>query len=139
MKHRQEPDELPRIKNQLNAHLFPKKYERNNLPSETKPNMSMTILQMIERHRRGLPIDAPVETPLYQGEELVADISSMDLIDRQAYIDSVADQLVEVRTKIQADLKTKKEKDAAAKFEAAVQAAIKKLKPTSTSSAENEA
>lgn len=101
--------ELPRIKTPLNAHLYPKTGEQNNMPSETVPNQSMTVLQMIQRHRQGLPIDES-KGALYQGDELMPDISNMDLIDRHAYIDSVADALVEVKNKIAANAKSEEQK-----------------------------
>lgn len=107
---------LPPVKNQRNAHLYPKDYEKNNQPSQTKPGQSMSILEMVQRHRKGLPIDQ-AKGALYQGEELIPDISNMDLIDRQAYMDSVADALVEVKAKLQEEAKTNKEKEILAKVD----------------------
>jgi len=123
---KQERDELPRIKTPLNAHLFPKDYEQNREPSQTTPGMSMTVLEMIRRHRSGLPIDQS-KGALYQGDELIPDISNMDLVDRHAYMDSVADALVEVKARLEADAKTKKQKEFLDQVDAAVREKLAQL------------
>lgn len=100
----------PQIKTQFSAHLYPNDHEVNLEKSKTVPNQTMTILQMIQRHRKGLPIDES-KGALYQGDELVPDISKMDLVDRQNYIDSVADALVEVRARLEEQVKTNQQKE----------------------------
>lgn len=94
-------------------------YEINREPSATVPGQTMTIQEMVARHRKGLPIDES-KGALYQGEDLIPDISEMDLVDRQAYMDSVADALVEVKARIQDSVKTKKEQEFLDKIDAAV-------------------
>lgn len=103
----------PIIKTPHTAKYFPKDHEVNNEPSRTVPNQSMTILEMVKRHQQGLPIEGSKGIPLYSGEELIPDLSGMDLADKQEYIDSVADHLVEVRARIDA---AKKEAAEAAKL-----------------------
>lgn len=105
---------LPRYKTQANAHLFPSDNEVNKEPSKTVPNQTLTIAEMVKRHRSGRPIEGSSTTPVYSGEELLPDLSKMDLIDKHAYIDSVADHLVEVRARIE---KAKKESSDKAKIE----------------------
>jgi|SRR5882724_3121103 len=118
---------LPRIKHQLNAVDFPKSYEVNKEPSKTVPGLAMTIQDMIARHRKGLPIDES-RGALYQGDEFHPDFDRMDLIDRAAYIDSVADALVEVRTRVSAFAKTKAEKEMVDRIDAGVRERLAKLK-----------
>lgn len=107
---------LPIIKHQLTARYYPKDYEVNTHPSEARPGQSMTIKEMVERHRRGLPLTES-KGALYQGEELFPDLSQMDEIDKAAYMDSVADALVDLRAKIDLEAKTKQEKDLVAKID----------------------
>lgn len=121
---------LPRIKTQLTAQSYPKQYEQNHGKSLTVPNQSMTIKEMVARHRKGLPIDES-RGALYQGDELVADISQMDLIDRQQYIDSVADALVEVKERLREAAKSKSEKELIDRVEFEVQKRIKELQQNS--------
>lgn len=100
----------PIIKTQYTAKYYPKDHEHQTEKSLTVPNQSMTILEMVKRHQKGLPVDGGRQTPIYNGEDLIPDLNNMDLADREAYIDSVADHLVEVRARIQAA-----EKEAASK------------------------
>ncbi|AXH74465.1 MAG: hypothetical protein [Microviridae sp.] len=106
---KQEKDELPRIKTQMNAHLFEKVYEKNAGMSMTIPDQHLTVAEMVRRHRQGLPIDQS-KGAQYLGGEPVPNINEMDLVDRQAYIDQVADALVDVRARIDMRAKTAKEK-----------------------------
>lgn len=117
----------PRIKTWMQADLFPKVHEKNNEPSKTVPGLSMTILEMVKRHRQGLPIDES-KGALYQGgEEPLPDLSKMDLVDRAAYMDSVADALVEVKSRLAATAKSKAEKEFLDKVDAAVREKLSKL------------
>lgn len=119
---------LPRIKTPLNAHLYPHDHEKNEQPSMTVPNQSMTVLEMIQRHRKGLPIDQS-RGALYQGEELIPDISNMDLVDRHAYMDSVADALVEVKNRIKANAKSEEEKAFVARVEEEITRRLANITP----------
>lgn len=116
----------PSVWTQLTSRHRDKKPEMNYLPSKTVPGQSMTIQEMVKRHRQGLPIDES-KGALYQGEELLPDISNMDLVDRQAYMDSVADALVEVKARIQASAKTTKEKEILDRIDVAVREKLKEL------------
>lgn len=101
----------PKIKTQLSQMTFPElDAEVNNEPSKTVPGLSMTILEMVKRHQAGQPIDQS-KGPIYrEGDEVIPDISQMDLVDRHAYMDSVADALVEVRERIAASAKNDEER-----------------------------
>lgn len=108
----------------LNARKREKDYEKNTGVSDTIPGQTMTIQEMVARHRKGLPIDQS-RGALYQGEELMPDIDKMDLVDRQAYMDSVADALVEVKARIQESVKTKREQEIIDKIDSAVRERLK--------------
>lgn len=113
-------EQLPKIKTQLSAYLYEKDWERNLEPSKTVEGQTMTVLEMVQRHRKGLPIDQN-KGALYQGEELLPNLDDMDEIDKAAYMDSVADYLVEVRARIDESAKTEEQK----RFMAAVDAKVR--------------
>lgn len=111
----------PRYKNTGNAQLFPSKGEVNNEPSKTIPDQTMTISEMIERHSKGLPIDGG-KVPIYNGEDYpFKDTTNMDLAERQEYLESLADELVDLRRKIDADKAEKTEQQRIQELENAVQ------------------
>lgn len=128
--------QLPFVHTQMTAMKREKQYEKNSEPSMTVPGQTMTVAEMVERHRRGLPIDKS-KGALYQGDELLPNIDNMDLIDRQAYMDSVADALVEVKARIQETVKDKKEQAVLDRIDQAVREKLAEIsKPKSISDAE---
>lgn len=100
---------LPRIRRQRTAHLDEMPTETNTEPSMTVPNMSMTVLQMLDRHRKGMPITG--RQGVFTGDQELPDLDTMDLVDRNDFMDSVAAALVEVKARIAATVKTKEEKE----------------------------
>lgn len=118
---------LPKVKTQLTAPLYEKRHERNNGKSMTVPNQAMSVLEMLKRHRQGLPLDQARGALFHEGDEPVRNLDHMDLVDRQAYMDSVADALVEVRARLQAQMKTKAEKEFMDKVDAAVRERLAKM------------
>lgn len=124
-----EQGEIPFIKTQLNYHSVEQKHETTSLPSTTVPNQSMSIQEIVKRYRAGMPVDVPAGTPLYTGDgEPLANMDHLDLVDRQAYIDSVADTLVSLKQKIEAEAKTAKEKEFVKKVEEEVQRKLAELR-----------
>lgn len=125
---KQETGEIPVIHTALTANKRPKVYEKNKLPSMTIPGQSMTIQEMVARHRKGLPIDQS-KGALYQDEreDPLKNLDHMDLIDRQAYIDSVADKLVEVRDRLDKEAKNKEQKAFLKKVDEAMREELKKI------------
>lgn len=103
-------------------------WEKTNLSSRTVPGMSMTIDEMIARHQKGLPIDESKGSLYREGEEPLQNLEHMDLVDRQAYIDSVADTLVEVRARIEANAKTKAERQFVDKVDLAVKQQLAEMR-----------
>lgn len=101
----------PKAWTQLEVPWREKDHEKNDQVSKTKPGMTMTIKEMIERHRKGLPIDQTKsgKQMFVEGDEPLQNMDHMDLVDKQNYIDSVADALVEVRTRLEESAKTNKE------------------------------
>lgn len=137
MKHevnKQTGELLPRIRTQLTYGAYAKVYEKNDMPSQTVPNMAMTVREMVDRYRRGLPVDGPAN-PQFNGEDLIPNLDDLDPIDRAAYVEMVADQFADLKAKIAAEAKTKAEKEFIAKVDAAVKEKLEALnKPNSEAS-----
>lgn len=102
--------QLGRYRSQADAYLYDPIVEKNMLPGMTVPGQSMTVQEMVRRHKAGLPIDQK-KGVLFSGEELIPDLNDMDLVDRAAYMDAVADQLIEVRARIAEATKSKEQKE----------------------------
>jgi len=94
--------------------------------SLTIPNQSMTVLQMVQRYQKGLPIDGQA-FPLYQGEDALPDISHLDLADQQQIVEAYAEQLADIKNRLQTKAKTEAEKKQLDMVNSLVQAELKKL------------
>lgn len=68
------------FKTPWNKHEFPKdKGEVNTMPSQTVPDQTMSLKELLERYARGLPIDGD-NFPVYNGDdEYLPDLKKMDL------------------------------------------------------------
>lgn len=111
--------------------------EKNTKPSETQPNQSMSLKQIVDRHRRGLPVTGAKREGKFtydpKNPDLppVADMMAMDPIDRAEIIEQVAEHLVEVKAKIAAEAKTAKQKEFLAEVEKAVQEKLAEMNKSS--------
>lgn len=77
--------QLSRIKNTTNAANYPIRGEINLKPSETIPDQTMTVKELIERYQKGLPLGNTQKVPMYVGEEDPfdgIDPRSLDLSER---------------------------------------------------------
>jgi len=115
-----------KFKHNYNAEEFPARPERNSGEVVTQPDMAMTVQEMLERHKRGLPVEAG-KVPIWMGEEELPDLSKMDLVDRQAFVEMVADKLADIKEKIRQADELKKQKAEADRFEMEVQKRLKAL------------
>ena len=92
-----------KIKSMLNAHEFPKKYEQNNKPSMTVPDQALSIREILSRFARGIPVEQQV--PIYEDvettEDYLPDLKTLDLADRQQYLEMVKEELNHLRSKAQ--------------------------------------
>lgn len=87
-----------------NSKEFPKRYERPTKPSETVPDMSMSVSQILDRHQKGYPIPAgrvPVWMhPDAEEDDLSSiDMRSLDLAERQEIRESLAKELADLEAK----------------------------------------
>lgn len=80
------------VKNSLNAHCFPKQYEKNSGKSKTIPDQSLTVKQIMDRFARGLPING-IKVPIYDPEDTLPDPAHMDLAERQEMMEHAAREI----------------------------------------------
>lgn len=89
-----------KFKTQYNAHLFPKNYEENNLPSATIPDQSLSVKDILQRYANGLPLGG-AKVPVYNGEDYIPDLDRLDLAERAALIESNAQRILEMQKDLQ--------------------------------------
>ena len=98
-----------KIKHYLNRDEFPKNYKTFTMPSETVPDQTMSMRQILDRYARGLPLDA--KTPIWDEnaheDSFMPDPRTLDLAERQELADSAKAELSAIKSKI-ADKKAKK-------------------------------
>lgn len=75
--------------------------EKNNLPSKTVPDQTMSLRELIKRFAQGLPINA-AKVPLYDDDPENNDLpdpSRLDLAEREELALQYADELQGLREK----------------------------------------
>lgn len=88
------------FKNHYNREQFPDDGEVNTLPSETIPDQSMSVREILLRHSRGLSAGGG-RVPIYEGEEeFMPELANMDLAERQEYLEGIRDEIVEIKAKM---------------------------------------
>ncbi len=89
---------IMKVKNSLNYQQFDKDHEVNTLPSLTIPDQNMSIREIIERHTRGLPINA--FTPVYEGEDYdLPDPKTLDLTERQELAEKIKQEVESIKSR----------------------------------------
>ena len=90
------------IKNSGNAQDFPYIGEVNNQPSETVPDQTMTMREILTRYAKGLPIDG-AKTPLWEdGEGFAKDPDTLDLAEREELATQAREELQQINERIKA-------------------------------------
>jgi len=90
-----------KVKNLLNAHEFPYLGQVFTLPSETVPDQTLSMREILHRYSRGLPLD--VKTPIWDDsdeENFMPDPRRLDLAERQEFAEYAKAELDEVKAKI---------------------------------------
>lgn len=77
----------------------PSKGERSDKPSQTLPEQGLSIMDMLHRVQKGLPINSGGMTPVYNGQKLLPDWKSMDLVDRQNVVADVTNKVEALKAK----------------------------------------
>ncbi|QGF19337.1 hypothetical protein [Antarctic microvirus TYR_006_V_25] len=102
------------------------KYEINNQPSETIPDQSMSVDEIMRRYAQGLPMSGE-RVPTYEDPEIetMPDLSRMDLADREQVIKSYTAEIQEIRESHEKTLAAKAAKKQKHDFDEAVKIATK--------------
>lgn len=107
-------DQLPKVKNWLNAWMF-KPYEVgevNVLPSETIPDQTMSMDEILNRFTTGLPWTGPgTMKPEYYGDEDadLPDPRFLDLSEREELRRAIVEELQSTQMAIAAEKKQQEE------------------------------
>lgn len=67
-------------------------------PSQTVPDQSMTVLELLDRHQRGLPVKQNQNA--YYSDDDLPNIKAMDLVDIQEMREELSEQSKYLRKKI---------------------------------------
>lgn len=79
-------------------------------PSMTIPDQSLTVAELVERNKRGLPLGGG-RVPMYSTDpenDYVPDIAKLDLAEIQEMKEQVASQILEAKDNLQKIEQTKK-------------------------------
>lgn len=91
-----------RVKNYINRDTFDKKYKTFTMPSETIPDQTMSIREIMERHARGLEL--PTNIPVFESEPDIEDIMpdprTMDISERMQYVNEAKQELEQIKEKL---------------------------------------
>lgn len=100
------------IKHSLNAKEFVSDGEINNLPSQTIPDQTLSVRELLVRYAKGLPLDGQRQ-PIWEGEDGDAiDPRRLDLAERQELEIAARQELAEIEER----LKSKKVEKTTAKL-----------------------
>lgn len=83
--------------NIVNYHQKKRDDEVNLMPSQTIPDQSKTIKEIMLLHTRGLGFSG-VKVPVYEGEEMdMPDVRKMDLVEIAEFREQVQKEIQEIR------------------------------------------
>jgi len=89
------------IKNYLNRDEFPKKYKAFTMPSETIPDQSLSMRQILDRYARGLPLD--IKTPIWEEDDEfnpLPDVRTLDLTEKAEMLKNAYSELIEIKQRM---------------------------------------
>lgn len=75
--------------------------EINNLPSETVPDQTLSVKEIMVRYARGLPLEGQ-RVPIWNGEDDdMPDPRTLDLSERQDFAEQAKEELKQLKNKKQ--------------------------------------
>lgn len=104
-----------KFRTQYNAAEILSKYERNNSPSMTVPDQTMSLREILRRYAQGLG-PRSVRVPIYNPDDDMPDPATLDLAEREELMDSVKQEILSIKEKVYPK-KTQPEAPAAAPSE----------------------
>lgn len=99
--------------------IFGGEYEPGDPVSNTVPDQSMSVQELIERHRRGLGIVGYRE-PVFYNDQVVPPIENMDFAEKRAFLEHIKEH----RASIEAIFKENQDADAKKRQEEELKAAV---------------
>lgn len=87
-----------KVKNVFSSEMFEKHYEKNNEPSLTIPDQTLSIKQILERYASGQSLEG--KTPYYdesESEEYYPEPRYMDLAEREEYANQFKEELQKIK------------------------------------------
>lgn len=90
------------------AKLKREKGEVNTLPSQTQPDMSMTIQEILVRHTLGKPIPKSVNL-MYTGEDPLPHMERLTQLDRIDYVRAGRERMRDLSQRAQSDIDAHRE------------------------------
>lgn len=116
------------FRNQRNFNHLIEPREKNNGISNTIPDRTMSMREMMKRHASGIPIDAG-HIPIYNGEnDDLPDLATMDLADRQTVLENVEKEILEIKQRREDELKKKVEQKRKSDFDKVLKAKYEEWK-----------
>lgn len=102
---------MRKIKHWLNSHEFESRGEVNTMPSETVPDQTLSIREIMVRYSRGLPIDG-AKVPIWEGEENdLPDPRTLDLAERQELAAEFEEEIRQIKKAHSKKQTAKKDED----------------------------
>lgn len=102
---------------QRNYLQTPRSYEKTNLPSETIPDQSLSIRELVYRYTHGLSLGGS-RVPVYEGDddiEYPANWDKLDISERHDWYEEQTTELKELQERLQAkknaDIEAQRQKD----------------------------
>lgn len=100
-----------KFKNHFNTSEFPKTYETVNPISQTIPDQSLSIREIMDRYARGISMHNQQKMPIYNGEDdLMPELSKLDLAEREQIILEAKEELEHLQQKHEQYIKQKQTK-----------------------------
>jgi len=87
------------VKNRMNAHKYPEPCWKTALPSLTLPDNGMSLQEIVRRFAQGAPVPG-AKQPIFNGDEDLPNLRTMDLADREAFLDQVNQEIIEIKERI---------------------------------------
>jgi len=113
------------FRNHFNYNQFKIRYEYSDKPSQTIPDQTMSVKEILSRYSRGLPLEGN-KTPIYNGEEIIPDLRRMDLSEIQEMQQENQRYITEETEKIETEQREKKRKKKYEEIETELREKIKK-------------
>jgi hypothetical protein len=98
------------VKHPFNVKEFIYEGEVNNEPSQTVPDQSLGLRELLIRYAKGLPLEGQ-KTPIFEGEDgSEIDVEKLDLAEREELADQAREELKNLSTKIKGDIEKARSK-----------------------------